>query len=68
MLTESWVEGKSVEEKDAQPTERTATCECVTITHIFHINPFYIYILNHASILLFIIKSQYFRIYQKKNN
>ncbi len=24
MLTESWVEGKSVEEKDAQPTERTA--------------------------------------------
>ncbi len=23
MLTESWVEGKSVEEKDAQPTERT---------------------------------------------
>ncbi len=23
-LTESWVEGKSVEEKDAQPTERTA--------------------------------------------
>ncbi len=22
MLTESWVEGKSVEEKDAQPTER----------------------------------------------
>ncbi len=25
MLTESWVEGKSVEEKDAQPTVRTAT-------------------------------------------
>ncbi len=24
MLTESWVEGKSVEEKDAQPTERSA--------------------------------------------
>ncbi len=24
MLTESWVEGKSVKEKDAQPTERTA--------------------------------------------
>ncbi len=24
MLTESWVEGKSVEEKDAQPTDRTA--------------------------------------------
>ncbi len=24
MLTESWVEGKSVEEKDAQPIERTA--------------------------------------------
>ncbi len=24
MLTESWVEGKSVEQKDAQPTERTA--------------------------------------------
>ncbi len=24
MLTESWVEGKSVDEKDAQPTERTA--------------------------------------------
>ncbi len=24
MLTESWVEGKSVEEKDTQPTERTA--------------------------------------------
>ncbi len=24
ILTESWVEGKSVEEKDAQPTERTA--------------------------------------------
>ncbi len=24
MLTESWLEGKSVEEKDAQPTERTA--------------------------------------------
>ncbi len=24
LLTESWVEGKSVEEKDAQPTERTA--------------------------------------------
>ncbi len=24
MLTESWVEGKSVEEKDAQPTERTS--------------------------------------------
>ncbi len=24
MLTESWVEGKSVEEKDAQPTEKTA--------------------------------------------
>ncbi len=24
MLTESWVEGKSVEEKDEQPTERTA--------------------------------------------
>ncbi len=24
MLTESWVEGNSVEEKDAQPTERTA--------------------------------------------
>ncbi len=24
MLTENWVEGKSVEEKDAQPTERTA--------------------------------------------
>ncbi len=24
MLTESWVEGKSVEEKDAQPTKRTA--------------------------------------------
>ncbi len=24
MLTESWVEGKSVEEKDAQTTERTA--------------------------------------------
>ncbi len=24
MLTESWVEGKIVEEKDAQPTERTA--------------------------------------------
>ncbi len=24
MLTESWVEGKNVEEKDAQPTERTA--------------------------------------------
>ncbi len=24
MLTESWVEGKSVEEKDVQPTERTA--------------------------------------------
>ncbi len=24
MLTESWVEGKSVEEKDAQPAERTA--------------------------------------------
>ncbi len=24
MLTESWVEGKGVEEKDAQPTERTA--------------------------------------------
>ncbi len=24
MFTESWVEGKSVEEKDAQPTERTA--------------------------------------------
>ncbi len=24
MLTESWVEGKSVEEKDAKPTERTA--------------------------------------------
>ncbi len=24
MLTESWVEGKSVEDKDAQPTERTA--------------------------------------------
>ncbi len=24
MLTESWIEGKSVEEKDAQPTERTA--------------------------------------------
>ncbi len=24
MLTESWMEGKSVEEKDAQPTERTA--------------------------------------------
>ncbi len=24
MLTESWVKGKSVEEKDAQPTERTA--------------------------------------------
>ncbi len=24
MLTESWVEGKSVEEKNAQPTERTA--------------------------------------------
>ncbi len=24
MLTESWVEGKRVEEKDAQPTERTA--------------------------------------------
>ncbi len=24
MLTESWVEGKSLEEKDAQPTERTA--------------------------------------------
>ncbi len=24
MLAESWVEGKSVEEKDAQPTERTA--------------------------------------------
>ncbi len=24
MLTESWAEGKSVEEKDAQPTERTA--------------------------------------------
>ncbi len=24
MLTESWVDGKSVEEKDAQPTERTA--------------------------------------------
>ncbi len=24
MLTDSWVEGKSVEEKDAQPTERTA--------------------------------------------
>ncbi len=24
MLTESWVEGKSAEEKDAQPTERTA--------------------------------------------
>ncbi len=24
MLTERWVEGKSVEEKDAQPTERTA--------------------------------------------
>ncbi len=24
MLIESWVEGKSVEEKDAQPTERTA--------------------------------------------
>ncbi len=24
MLTEIWVEGKSVEEKDAQPTERTA--------------------------------------------
>ncbi len=24
MLTESWVEGKTVEEKDAQPTERTA--------------------------------------------
>ncbi len=24
MLTESWVEGKSVEEKDAQPSERTA--------------------------------------------
>ncbi len=24
MLTESWVEGKSVEKKDAQPTERTA--------------------------------------------
>ncbi len=24
MLTKSWVEGKSVEEKDAQPTERTA--------------------------------------------
>ncbi len=23
MLTESWVEGKSVDEKDAQPTERT---------------------------------------------
>ncbi len=27
MLTESWVEGKSVEEKDAQPTERTAAYE-----------------------------------------
>ncbi len=25
MLTDSWVEGKSVEEKDAQPTERTAS-------------------------------------------
>ncbi len=25
MLTESWVEGKSVEEKDAQPTDRTAS-------------------------------------------
>ncbi len=25
MLTESWVEGKSVEEKDAQPTERSAS-------------------------------------------
>ncbi len=25
MLTESWVEGKSVEEKDAQPTKRTVT-------------------------------------------
>ncbi len=25
MLTESWVEGKSVEEKDTQPTERTAS-------------------------------------------
>ncbi len=24
MLTESWVEGKSVEEKDVQPTEKTA--------------------------------------------
>ncbi len=24
MFTESWMEGKSVEEKDAQPTERTA--------------------------------------------
>ncbi len=29
-LTESWVEGKSVEEKDAQPTERTAAnAKCV---------------------------------------
>ncbi len=26
MLTESWVEGKSVEEKDAQPTEIIGTC------------------------------------------
>ncbi len=25
MLTESWVEGKSMEEKDAQPTERTGS-------------------------------------------
>ncbi len=29
MLTESWVEGKSVEEKDAQPTERTAALRIV---------------------------------------
>ncbi len=29
MLTESWVEGKSVEEKDAQPTERTAAMRIV---------------------------------------
>ncbi len=35
MLTESWVEGKSVEEKDAQPTERTAALWGLSSKHRF---------------------------------